>query len=152
MNPFQSLFYVSPACFICLSVPFFFVELPTLAARNYEFSNGNNLLTLLMNASAAFILNLAVFLLIGKTSALTMNIAGVIKDWLLISFSYFGFKAPLTPVTLAGYIFCCSGVGYYNYNKLQSMKKQSKKSQSSEISEKLLPTTTSSERISSSKD
>ena len=30
---------------------------------------------------------MAVFLLIGKTSALTMNIAGVVKDWLLIGLS-----------------------------------------------------------------
>ena len=33
-------------------------------------------------------LNMAVFLLIGKTSALTMNIAGVVKDWILIFLSY----------------------------------------------------------------
>ena len=32
-------------------------------------------------------LNMAVFLLIGKTSALTMNIAGVVKDWMLIALS-----------------------------------------------------------------
>ena len=30
---------------------------------------------------------MAVFLLIGKTSALTMNIAGVVKDWMLIGLS-----------------------------------------------------------------
>ncbi len=52
----------------------------------------------------------AVFLLIGKTSALTMNIAGVIKDWMLIFFSFYLFKAPLTRLNLAGYAFCCSGV------------------------------------------
>ncbi len=32
-------------------------------------------------------LNMAVFLLIGRSSALTMNVAGVIKDWLLILLS-----------------------------------------------------------------
>lgn len=32
-------------------------------------------------------LNMSVFLLIGKTSALTMNVAGVVKDWLLIGLS-----------------------------------------------------------------
>lgn len=52
----------------------------------------------------------AVFLLIGKTSALTMNIAGVIKDWMLIFFSYYLFGAPVTAVNLLGYAFCCSGV------------------------------------------
>ena len=148
MNPFQSLFYVSPACFICLSVPFFIVELPKLVAINYEFTNGMNAITLLLNACTAFVLNLAVFLLIGKTSALTMNIAGVIKDWLLISFSYFGFKAPLTPLTLAGYIFCCSGVGYYNYNKLQAMKKSAPATPVTDR-EKLLPVTSPSALSSS---
>jgi len=51
-----------------------------------------------------------VFLLIGKTSALTMNIAGVIKDWMLIFFSYYLFGAPVTAINLLGYAFCCSGV------------------------------------------
>lgn len=59
------------------------------------------------------------FLLIGKTSALTMNIAGVIKDWMLIFFSYSVFHAPVTRLNLFGYLFCCTGVGIYNWQKLQ---------------------------------
>jgi hypothetical protein len=78
----------------------------------------------LANALAAFALNLAVFLLIGKTSALTMNIAGVIKDWMLIFFSYYVFQAPVTQLNLIGYAFCCSGVVVYNYQKLQLLKKR----------------------------
>ena len=77
---------------------------------------------MLANAMTAFILNLAVFLLIGKTSALTMNIAGVIKDWMLIFFSWSVFKAPVTATNLLGYIFCCSGVVVYNHMKLQALK------------------------------
>ena len=49
-------------------------------------------------------------MLIGKTSALTMNIAGVIKDWMLIFLSYYLFRAPVTALNLFGYAFCCSGV------------------------------------------
>ena len=52
----------------------------------------------------------AVFLLIGKTSALTMNIAGVIKDWLLIFCSFYLFRAPVTALNMVGYAFCCAGV------------------------------------------
>jgi hypothetical protein len=37
-------------------------------------------------------LNMSVFLLIGKTSALTMNVAGVLKDWLLIIVSVLMYK------------------------------------------------------------
>jgi len=55
-----------------------------------------------------------VFLLIGKTSALTMNIAGVIKDWMLIFFSFSLFHAPVTRLNLAGYAFCCSGEAELN--------------------------------------
>jgi len=38
-----------------------------------------NPIIFLSNAGAAFALNMSVFMLIGKTSALTMNVAGVIK-------------------------------------------------------------------------
>jgi hypothetical protein len=37
-------------------------------------------------------LNMSVFLLIGRSSALTMNVAGVIKDWMLIGLSVMMFK------------------------------------------------------------
>jgi hypothetical protein len=92
------------------------VELPHMASM----TNWNlNMSVMLANAMAALMLNLAVFLLIGKTSALTMNIAGVIKDWMLIYLSYSLFKAPVSRTSLAGYFFCCSGVMVYNYMKLQ---------------------------------
>jgi hypothetical protein len=102
MDPFQSLYYVSPACMMCLIVPFFIVELP--GVRDLMVSPGWTFrpAVFLANAFAAFLLNLAVFLLIGKTSALTMNIAGVIKDWTLIYSSYSVFKAPVTALNLAG--------------------------------------------------
>jgi hypothetical protein len=39
-----------------------------------------------------------------------MNIAGVIKDWMLIFFSFHLFHAPVTPLNLLGYAFCVAGV------------------------------------------
>ncbi len=60
-------------------------------------------LVFVSNAAAAFALNVSVFLLVGSTSALTMNVAGVLKDWLLIGLSVAIFKAqargrPFKPV------------------------------------------------------
>ena len=52
----------------------------------------------LSNAAMAFGLNISVFLLIGKTSALTMNVAGVIKDWLLIVLSILIFKTEVKAI------------------------------------------------------
>ncbi|KDD74809.1 hypothetical protein H632_c1059p0 [Helicosporidium sp. ATCC 50920] len=120
MNPLQSLYYVSPACLLGLAVPWLLVELPQLQAAPPAIYPS----VLLANALAAFALNLAVFLLIGQTSALTMNIAGVIKDWMLIFFSYTVFLAPVTALNLAGYAFCVAGVAVYNYQKLQFIRRK----------------------------
>lgn len=119
MNPIQSLYYVSPSCFFCLSIPFLTVELPSLMTRTDWVFNPS---VMVANALAAFVLNLAVFLLIGKTSALTMNIAGVIKDWMLIFFSFYLFHAPVTTLNLLGYAFCCTGVVVYQHMKLQAIR------------------------------
>lgn len=51
----------------------------------------------------AFALNLSGFLLVGKTSALTMNVARVVKDRLLIAFSWSVIKDTVTPINLFGY-------------------------------------------------
>ncbi|GJM92829.1 hypothetical protein PR202_ga09333 [Eleusine coracana subsp. coracana] len=74
------------------------------------------------NSLCAFALNLAVFLLVGKTSALTMNVAGVVKDWLLIAFSWSVIRDTVTPINLFGYGIAFLGVGYYNHVKLQALK------------------------------
>ncbi|MBA0737699.1 hypothetical protein Gogos_011151 [Gossypium gossypioides] len=67
-------------------------------------------------------MDLPVFLLVGKTSALTMNVAGVVKDWLLIAFSWSVIKDTVTPINLFGYGLAFLGVAYYNHSKLQALK------------------------------
>merc|ERR1712216_944512 len=78
---------------------------------------------LTLNATCAFALNLAVFLLIGKTSALTMNIAGVIKDWMLIFASQHLFGNTVSFLNYVGYVIAFLSVGMYNFNKLRAAKK-----------------------------
>lgn len=120
MNPIQSLYYVSPACAACLAMPFIAVELPEILADvHLEIDYG----MLLLNALAAFALNLAVFLLIGKTSALTMNIAGVIKDWMLIFASQHLFGNAVSFLNYVGYVIAFLSVGMYNFNKLRAAKR-----------------------------
>ncbi|XP_047972987.1 probable sugar phosphate/phosphate translocator At2g25520 [Salvia hispanica] len=120
LNPITSLYYVAPSCFLFLSIPWLIVEFPLLrqqtAAFHFDF------LIFGTNCLCAFALNLAVFLLVGKTSALTMNVAGVVKDWLLIAFSWSVIKDTVTPVNLIGYGLAFIGVAYYNHSKLQALK------------------------------
>ncbi|EIE22024.1 plastidic phosphate translocator-like protein [Coccomyxa subellipsoidea C-169] len=119
LNPVTTMYYIAPASFAFLSIPWFFIECrPLLADTTIHFDAH----IFVSNAAAAFGLNMAVFLLIGKTSALTMNIAGVIKDWLLIGLSVLIFKAQVTRINLGGYSLAFAGVCWYNYKKLQGMK------------------------------
>ncbi|KAI3701491.1 hypothetical protein L6452_26606 [Arctium lappa] len=118
-NPITSLYYVAPCCLAFLSVPWFIVEFPKLRdGSSFHF----DYLIFGTNSLCAFALNLAVFLLVGKTSALTMNVAGVVKDWLLIAFSWSVIKDTVTPVNLFGYGIAFLGVAYYNHMKLQGLK------------------------------
>lgn len=118
-NPITSLYYVAPCCFAFLSIPWIIVEFPKLRdTSSFQF----DYLIFGTNSLCAFALNLAVFLLVGKTSALTMNVAGVVKDWLLIAFSWSVIKDTVTPINLLGYGIAFLGVAYYNHAKLQALK------------------------------
>jgi len=138
LNPITSLYYIAPCCLVFLSVPWLIVEYPSLrdnSSFHLDFAIFGT------NSLCAFALNLAVFLLVGKTSALTMNVAGVVKDWLLIAFSWSVIKDTVTPINLIGYGLAFLGVAYYNHSKLQALKAsetQKKAQQSDEEAGKLL--------------
>ncbi|KAI3995423.1 hypothetical protein MKX01_018748 [Papaver californicum] len=100
LNPITSLYYVAPCCMVFLFVPWVVVEFPVLrdtSSFHFDWAIFGT------NSFCAFALNLAVFLLVGKTSALTMNVAGVVKDWLLIAFSWSVIRDTVTPINLVGY-------------------------------------------------
>ncbi|CAI0444369.1 unnamed protein product [Linum tenue] len=119
LNPITSLYYVAPCCLVFLFIPWIFVEYPVLReTSSFHF----DFVVFGTNSFCAFALNLAVFLLVGKTSALTMNVAGVVKDWLLIAFSWSVIKDTVTPINLVGYGLAFLGVAYYNHAKLQALK------------------------------
>mmetsp|Transcript_4266 Transcript_4266/g.12303 ORF Transcript_4266/g.12303 Transcript_4266/m.12303 type:complete len:357 (-) Transcript_4266:454-1524(-) len=118
LNSLTTMYYVSPCCFAFLLVPWVFLEYPKLTSGEHEINIDP--LILVSNAVAAFALNLAVYLLIGKTSALTMNIAGVVKDWILIGLSVWLYKAPVSALNIGGYLIAFAAVLWYNYSKIQA--------------------------------
>ncbi|KAK4415529.1 putative sugar phosphate/phosphate translocator [Sesamum alatum] len=119
LNPITSLYYVAPCCLVFLFFPWVFVEYPILRENS---SYHLDYVIFGTNSFCAFALNLAVFLLVGKTSALTMNVAGVVKDWLLIAFSWSVIMDTVTPINLFGYALAFLGVAYYNHSKLMALK------------------------------
>ncbi|XP_050218236.1 probable sugar phosphate/phosphate translocator At4g32390 [Mercurialis annua] len=132
LNPITSLYYVAPCCLVFLFIPWIFVEYPILKeSSSFHF----DFVVFGTNSFCAFALNLAVFLLVGKTSALTMNVAGVVKDWLLIAFSWSVIKDTVTPINLVGYGLAFLGVAYYNHAKLQALKAKEAQKKSQQTDE-----------------
>ncbi|GIL81177.1 hypothetical protein Vretimale_12766 [Volvox reticuliferus] len=145
LNPVTTLYYVAPACFAFLCVPFAFLELPRImhTDTNSNEEVGFPVPWLLISAVSAFALNMSVFLLIGRSSALTMNVAGVIKDWLLILLSVMLYQSPVGSLQIFGYSIAFGGVCWYNYQKLKSVQSSPQQPAPSDLENKPLLSDTS---------
>lgn len=117
LNPLSMMYYVSPCSAICLLIPWIFLEKPKMDAQQ-AWSFHPFILTL--NCLCTFALNLSVFLVISHTSALTIRVAGVVKDWVVVLLSALLFAdTKLTFINLIGYAIAISGVAAYNNHKLK---------------------------------
>ena len=114
-NPLTTLYYVAPAAAMFLALPFIALEASPVYAFLLSAGVTGGLWHFILNGACAFCLNLSVFLLIGRTSALTMNVCGLVKDWFTIGASVVVFGSTVTPVNIAGYTVSFLGVLYYNY-------------------------------------
>ncbi|CAN4104355.1 unnamed protein product [Withania somnifera] len=116
LNPISVMYYVSPCSALCLLVPWIFLEKPKMdEQRTWSFQP----LVLTLNSLCTFALNLSVFLVIQHTSALTIRVVGVVKDWVVVLLSALLFAdAKLTLINLFGYAIAIAGVAAYNNHKL----------------------------------
>lgn len=79
-------------------IPWIFLEKPKMDTWNFHY------VVLSLNSLCTFALNLSVFLVISQTSALTIRIAGVVKDWVVVLVSALLFaETKLTMINLFGY-------------------------------------------------
>ncbi|KAH7075036.1 triose-phosphate transporter family-domain-containing protein [Paraphoma chrysanthemicola] len=110
MDPLVSLYYYAPACACMNGFVLLFTELPVLTMEDIYRVGG---LTLFANALVAFLLNVSVVFLIGRTSSLVLTLSGVLKDILLVFASMFLFKDPVTLLQAFGYSIALGGLVYY---------------------------------------
>ncbi|KAL2943480.1 hypothetical protein RDABS01_031828 [Bienertia sinuspersici] len=117
LNPISVMYYVSPCSALCLFIPWIFLEKPIMDANGlWNFPP----LVLILNCLCTFALNLSVFLVISHTSALTIRVAGVVKDWVVVLLSALIFAdTKLTLINLFGYGIAIAGVVAYNNHKLK---------------------------------
>ncbi|OJJ83255.1 uncharacterized protein ASPGLDRAFT_152043 [Aspergillus glaucus CBS 516.65] len=110
MDPLVSLYYYAPACAVTNGVVTLFTELPRMTMADIY---GLGMGTLIANAMVAFLLNVSVVLLIGKTSAVVLTMAGILKDILLVFASMAIFRDPVTFQQFVGYSIALGGLAYY---------------------------------------
>ncbi|SMQ51494.1 unnamed protein product [Zymoseptoria tritici ST99CH_1A5] len=110
MDPLVSLYYFAPACAIMNGIVSLLVEIPKMTLADVE---KVGYFTFLVNAMIAFLLNVSVVFLIGKTSSLVMTLSGVLKDILLVLASMLIFRDPVAPLQFFGYSIALGGLVYY---------------------------------------
>lgn len=118
LNPTTSLYYIAPCSFVFLFVPWYLLEKPGMGISQIQF----NFWIFFSNALSALALNFSVFLVISRTSAVTVRVAGVLKDWILISLSTIVFpESTITKLNIIGYAIAIIGVIIYNYLKVKDV-------------------------------
>ncbi|OTA02334.1 hypothetical protein A9Z42_0026660 [Trichoderma parareesei] len=120
MDPLVSLYYYAPVCAVMNFLIALVSELPRFKwddAVNAGFG------MLFLNASIAFVLNVASVFLIGKTSGLVMTLTGIFKSILLVIASVLIWSTQITFLQTVGYIIALAGLTYYSlgYDQLASL-------------------------------
>ncbi|XP_054820397.1 probable sugar phosphate/phosphate translocator At3g17430 isoform X2 [Prosopis cineraria] len=119
LNPITSLYYIAPCSFVFLFVPWYLLEKPEMEVSQIQF----NFWIFFSNALCALALNFSIFLVIGRTGAVTIRVAGVLKDWILIALSTVLFpESTITGLNIIGYAIALSGVVMYNYIKVKDVR------------------------------
>ena len=110
MDPLVSFYYFAPVCAIMNGVVALILEVPKITLDDIS---RVGYFTLLANAIVAFMLNVCVVFLIGKTSSLVLTLCGVLKDILLVVASIMIWGTPVTGLQFFGYSIALAGMLYY---------------------------------------
>ncbi|KAG0091450.1 Triose-phosphate Transporter [Podila epicladia] len=125
-NPVATLYYISPIMFVLMSILSLVIEDPFVEFAQSEFFNSfhSGLTTLMMAAGGgflAFAMTVAEFKLIKNTGTVTLSVAGISKEIVIISLSMLIFGDRLTFVNLLGLLVSIGGIMAYNYDKIRKL-------------------------------
>ncbi|EXJ83002.1 hypothetical protein A1O3_06819 [Capronia epimyces CBS 606.96] len=110
MDPLVSLYYFAPVCAVMNGITALFLEVPNMS-MNTVYDVG--IFLLIANAMVAFMLNVSVVFLIGKTSSLVLTLCGILKDILLVGASMMIWGSPVSKTQFFGYSIALGGLLYY---------------------------------------
>ncbi|PFH58930.1 hypothetical protein XA68_13038 [Ophiocordyceps unilateralis] len=110
MDPLVSLYYFAPICAVMNGVVALIWEFPKVSMTDVY---NVGLFTFFLNGLCAFMLNVSVVFLIGKTSAVVLTLCGVLKDIMLVAASMFIWGTEVTALQFFGYSIALGGMVYY---------------------------------------
>jgi solute carrier family 35, member E3 len=121
-NPLQLQLYIAPlsALFIIPVVPIFDNWNPVSDKSIFQFEiTSRAIYSILLTGVLALCVNISIFLLIGKTSAVTYNVAGNGKTAFLLAVDFLYFGRPFLFSNVIGLVTTLSGVIWYTRLKLK---------------------------------
>ncbi|KAG9234163.1 triose-phosphate transporter family-domain-containing protein [Amylocarpus encephaloides] len=110
MDPLVSLYYFAPVCALMNFSVALLWEVPQVKMTEIY---AVGLWTFFGNACCAFLLNISVVFLIGKTSGLVLTLCGVLKDILLVVASILIWGTRISGLQVFGYSIALCGMLYY---------------------------------------
>ena len=110
MDPLVSLYFFAPVCAAMNFVVAVIWEVPRVSMAEVH---NVGLFTFFLNGLCAFLLNVSVVFLIGKTSSLVLTICGVFKDLLLVASSMIIWQTEVSPLQFFGYSIALAGIVHY---------------------------------------
>ncbi|KAG0237627.1 Triose-phosphate Transporter [Actinomortierella wolfii] len=125
-NPISTIFFLSPIMGVCLLILSGIVEgYGAIFSSDFFSSFWRGLGTLgllLFGGVIAFLMVLAEFNLIARTSVVSLSVLGIVKEVATILISAMVFHDQLTLVNILGLFVTLAGIGFYHYMKLREMK------------------------------
>ncbi|KAI8992302.1 triose-phosphate transporter family-domain-containing protein [Pilobolus umbonatus] len=123
LNPLDLLLRLSPLAFLqCLMYAYATGELSKVSEFSATHMTSNLMLGLLMNGVIAFALNIVSFTANKKTSALTMTVAGNVKQVLSITLAVMIFNININFINACGIFLTLLGGAWYGYVELSQKK------------------------------
>jgi drug/metabolite transporter (DMT)-like permease len=116
LTPVGTLYHVAPMAAAILCLPAAVSEFGRLVHHTSPIP----WLWLFLSCAAASSLNVVVFTLIGKTSALTTSVTGPLKEWVCILTAMIIYKTPVTGQQWLGYAIALVGIFWYQRDKFFS--------------------------------
>lgn len=122
-NPYQLLYWQAPVSALLLipCVPVLDLWLPdkdpNAPAKTLEMPSNAAIGAIFVSSVLAFLVNLSIFLVIGKTSPVTYNVLGHFKLCVILSLGFLYFGNPIDYRNLTGIAVTLSGVFWYTHLK-----------------------------------